>query len=112
MKKVIFGMFAMASLLMGCKANFPVAQQTGKEDMAYLLFVGQNEYGGKEVQVTIDNAEPFTAKVVKSKKANRRGTQYGIGTGARNIVVKCEGKTLYQKKIFVSTQEVKQIILP
>ena len=56
MKKVIFCMFAAASLLTGCKANFPVAQQTGKEDMAYLLFVGQKEYGGKEVRVTIDNA--------------------------------------------------------
>ena len=112
MKKVIFYMFAIASLLTGCKANFPVAQQTGKEDMAYLLFVGQKEYGGKEVQVTIDNAEPFTAKVVKSKKANRRGTQYGIGIGTKNLVVKCDGKTLYQKKIFVSTQEVKQILLP
>ena len=112
MKKVIFYMFAIASLLTGCKANFPVAQQTGKEDMAYLLFVGQKEYGGKEVQVTIDNAEPFTAKVVKSKSANRRVTQYCIGTGTNNLVVKCDGKTLYQKKIFVSTQEVKQIILP
>ena len=105
-------MFATASLLAGCKANFPVAQQTGEEDMAYLLFVGQKEYGGKEVQVTIDNAEPFTAKVVKSKKANRRGTQYGIGTGTKSLVVKCDGKTLYQKKILVSTQEVKQIKLP
>ena len=105
-------MFAAASLLTGCKANLPIAQQTGKEDMAYLLFVGQKEYGGKEVQVTIDNAEPFTAKVVKSKKANRRGTQYGIGTGTKILVVKSDGKTLYQKKIFVSTQEVKQIILP
>ena len=34
MKKVIFCMFAAASLLTGCKAKFPVAQQTGKEDMA------------------------------------------------------------------------------
>ena len=74
MKKVIFCMFAIASLLTGCKANFPVAQQTGKEDMAYLLFVGQTAYGGQEVQVTIANAEPFTAKVVRPKKAHRRGT--------------------------------------
>ena len=105
-------MFAAASLLTGCKANLPIAQQTGKEDMAYLLFVGQKENSGKEFQVTIDNDEQFTAKVVKSKKANRRGTQYGIGTGTKSLVVKCDGKTLYQKKIFVSTQEVKQIILP
>ena len=105
-------MFAIASLLTGCKANFPVAQQSGKEDMAYLLFVGQKEYGGKEVLVMIDNAEPFTAKVVKPKKANRKGTQYGIGIGTKNLVVKSEGRVLYQKKIFVSAQEVKQIILP
>ena len=62
MKKAIFCMFAIASLLIGCKANFPVAQQTGKEDMAYLLFVGQKEYGGKEVQVTIDNANRLRQK--------------------------------------------------
>lgn len=112
MKRVLMYIFAIALLLVGCKANFPVAQQSGKEDVAYLLFVGQKEYGGKEVQVSIDKAEPFTAKVVKSKKSNRRGTQYSIKTGTKTIVVKCDGKILYQKKIFVSTQEVKQILLP
>lgn len=105
-------MLAITTLLVGCKANFPVAQESGKEDMAYLLFVGQNQYGGKDVVVTIDNATPFTAKVIKSKKSNRRGTQYGIATGTRDIKVTSDGKTIYQKKIFVSTQEVKQIVLP
>lgn len=105
-------MFTITTLLVGCKANFPVAQESGKEDMAYLLFVGQNQYGGKDVVVSVDNATPFTAKVVKSKKSNRRGTQYGIATGTRDIKVTSDGKTIYQKKIFVSTQEVKQIVLP
>lgn len=105
-------MLAITTLLVACRANFPVAQESGKEDMAYLLFVGQNQYGGKDVVVTIDNATPFTAKVVKSKKSNRRGTQYGIATGTRDIKVTSDGKTIYQKKIFVSTQEVKQIVLP
>lgn len=99
-------------LLAACKANFPVAQESGKEDMAYLLFVGQSQYGGQEVEVTIDNATPFTAKVVKAKKSNRRGTQYGIATGTRDLKVTANGQTIYQKKIFVSTQEVKQIQLP
>lgn len=111
MKKILT-ILAVATLLIGCKANFPVAQESGKEDMAYLLFVGQNQYGGKDVLVTIDDATPFTAKVVKSKKSNRRGTQYGIATGTRDIKVTYEGETIYQKKIFVSTQEVKQIVLP
>lgn len=111
MKKLLI-LFAMPILLFSCKANFPVAQQSGKEDMAFLLFVSSKEYAGKNIQVTIDNAQPFTAKVVKQKKANRRGTQYGISTGSRNVKVVYEGTTIYQKNIFVSTQEVKQIILP
>lgn len=103
---------ALPLILSGCKANFPVAQESGKEDMAYLLFVSSDQYAGKDVQVAIDNGQPFTARVIKAKKANRRGTQYGIATGTRTLKVSCDGKQLYEKKIFVSTQEVKQIILP
>lgn len=111
MKKLLL-LFSLALLLFSCKANFPVAQQSGKEDMAYLLFVSGKQYAGKQVLVEVDKAQPFEAKVVKQKKSNRRGTQYGIATGSRNLKVSCEGKTIYQKNIFVSTQEVKQIILP
>lgn len=111
MKKLLI-LFAIPLLLMGCRAHLPVAQESGKEDIAYLLFVSPNEYAGEEVQVTIDNNAPFTAKVVKSKKANRRGSQYGIATGTRTLKVSYNGKNLYQKKIFLSSQEVKQIILP
>ncbi len=111
MKRLLI-LLALPLLLFGCKANAPVAQQSGKEDIAYLLFVSDKEYANKEIQVTIDNGQPFTAKVVKQKKANRRGTQYGIATGSRNLKVTYEGQTVYQKKVFLSTQEVKQIILP
>ncbi len=112
MKKKLLFIVSVVLLMTGCRAHLPVAQQGGKDDAAYLLFVGQEEYGGKEVQVTIDDGAPFTAEVVKAKKASRRGTQYGIATGTRNLKVTSEGKVLYQKKIFVSTQEVKQIMLP
>lgn len=111
MKKLLV-ILVVPMLFVCCRANFPVAQESGKEDMAYLLFVGQKQYGGKDVVVTIDNTSPFTAKVVKSRKSNRRGTQYGIATGTRDIKVTSDGKTIYQKKIFVSPQEVKQIVLP
>ena len=36
MKKRLI-LFALPLLLCSCKANFPVAQQSGKEDIAYLL---------------------------------------------------------------------------
>lgn len=113
MKKIIIATLTFACLLLaGCRANFPVAQESGKEDMAFLLFIGQKQYKGKEVQVSVDNATPFTAKVVKQKTSNRRGTQYGVSTGTRDLKVTFEGQTIYQKKVFLSTQEVKQIILP
>ena len=112
--KVIFSLIAIASLLIGCKANYPVAQQSGKEDMAYLVFVGPlNTYGNgsKPVQVDIDG-KVFDAKVVKPKTANRKGTQYGVATGRRNVIVKFNGKIVYQKQLFLSSQETKIINLP
>ena len=111
MKKWLI-LFALPLLLFGCKVNYPVAQQSGKEDMAYLLFISSDEYAGKEVLVTIDNEQPFNAVGVAQKKSKRKGTQYGVSTGTRSLKVTYEGKTLYQKKIFLSTQEVKQIMLP
>lgn len=111
MKKIAFAFAAVVLVILsGCKA--PVAQQGGKEDMAYLLFVSSSQYAGKVVQVSIDEATTFNAEVVKAKKAKRGGRQYGISTGSRSIKVTSQGQVLYQKKIFVSAQEVKQILLP
>jgi hypothetical protein len=114
--KVLFMFCAFASLLIiGCKANYPVAQQSGKEDMAYLVFVGPlNTYGNgsKPVQVTIDGTTTFDAKVVKPKTANRKGTQYGVATGRRVITVKFQGQVVYSKQLFLSSQETKIINLP
>lgn len=112
--KKIFLLCTVCLALVGCKTQFPVAQETGKADMAYLLFVGTNkdDYRDKTVEVTIDDNAPFTANVVWQKRASRRGTQYGIGTGNCNLKVTCNGKVVYEKKVFLSAQETKQIILP
>lgn len=112
--RVLFTMVTIASLLVGCKSNFPVAQQSGKEDMAYLVFVGPRQTygnGSKPVLVDIDGKQ-FEAKVVKPKTANRKGTQYGVATGRKNVTVKFNGQTIYQKQLFLSSQETKIITLP
>ena len=112
--KVLFSWIAIALFFVGCKANYPVAQQSGKEDMAYLVFVGPlGTYGNgsNPVQVDVDGTK-FDAKVVKPKTANRKGTQYGVATGRRNITVKFNGQTVYQKQLFLSSQETKIIKLP
>ena len=39
-KLLLFAIAFVAVLLVGCKTSYPVAMQTGQEDMAYLVFVG------------------------------------------------------------------------
>jgi len=112
--KHFISLIAIAALLVGCKANYPVAQQSGKEDLAYLVFVGPLQTygnGSKPVQVDVDGTK-FDAKVVKPKTANRKGTQYGVATGRRNVTVTFNGQTIYQKQLFLSSQETKIINLP
>jgi len=112
--KFLFTLFAIVCFLAGCKSSFPVAQQSGKEDMAYLVFVGPKDTygnGSKLVQVDVDGTQ-FDAKVVKPKTANRKGTQYGVSTGRKNVTVKFNGNTVYSKQLFLSSQETKIITLP
>lgn len=103
----------LAVLLTACRAHMPVAQQSGKEDIAFLLFVSQSgQYHKKDLTVNIDN-QTYTAKGVKSKTSIRRGTQYTAPTGTHQLTVKSvDGQTLYSKKVFLSVQEVKIITLP
>ena len=113
-KNLLSALLAITCFLVGCKTSFPVAQQTGKEDMAYLVFVGPRQTygnGSKLVQVDVDGTK-FDAKVVKPKTANRKGTQYGVATGNRQITVKFNGETIYSKRLFLSSQETKVINLP
>jgi hypothetical protein len=114
MKKMLFvavALIAMA-LLVGCKGKYPVAQQTGKEDVAFLLFESADQYEGQTVTVTLDGKTTFQAEVVKTKKAHTHGTQYEVSTGPKDIKVEADGKVLYQKKLMLSAQEVKKITLP
>lgn len=112
--RILFVLIAATSLMVACKSSFPVAQQSGKEDMAYLVFVGPLQTygnGSKPVQVDVDGTQ-FDAKVVKPKTSNRKGTQYGVAPGRRNVTVRFNGEVVYQKQLFLSSQETKIITLP
>ena len=97
-------------LFTNCKANYPVTQQSGKEDIAYLLFVSESNKS-YDVDVKIDNSIAFTAKTVKSKNAKSKGTVYTINTGKRKILVSKNGIRIYEKYLFLSPQETKTISL-
>ncbi len=112
MKVKIIAVLSVIVLLCGCRAHMPVAQQSGKEDIAYLLFVSPKEYINEEVTATMDEETSFAAKVVSAKKSNRRGTQYGVATGRHQLTVRSNGRTIYSKQLFLSSQETKIIQLP
>ncbi|MBQ8889205.1 MAG: hypothetical protein IJY59_06935 [Bacteroidaceae bacterium] len=113
MKRTLFFIvLGLALVMVGCKANYPVAQQSGKDDVAFLLFVSASNQSSQIVDVTIDGNTTFEAKTVKAKKANRKGTSYAVATGRRRLKVEKEGQTLYEKEVFLSTQETKIITLP
>ncbi len=114
MKKIAIALICvMAVMLTACRANMPVAQQSGKEDVAYLLFVSQNgQYHKKDLTVTVDN-QTYVAQGIKSKTSDRKGSQYTAPTGTHQLTVKnSAGEILYSKKVFLSQQEVKTIMLP
>ncbi len=111
-KKVLFMLcIIITTCITSCKLGV-YSQEGGKSDQAYLLFVSSDVYSGKTVQVTIDGTTQFEAKVVKEKKSNVKGSLYAISTGRRKIKVEKDGKVLYNKEIFASTQETKKIVLP
>lgn len=102
----------MAVMLTSCRVHQPVEQASGSEDIAYLLFISPNEMAGKTVSVSISGIPQFEAKVVKAKKSNRKGTTYAIPVGRKKIKVTIGARVVYEKEIFVSSQETKTITLP
>ncbi|MCM1079393.1 MAG: hypothetical protein NC344_10830 [Bacteroidales bacterium] len=108
----IFVLACAAVLLASCRAHLPVSQETGKEDLANIIFISAGNRGSYDVSVQLDNDTKFTASTVKAKKSNRRGTQYTVKTGTRHLVIRKDGNVIYDKKLFLSSGETKEIQLP
>ena len=110
--KLIFGsvLCLMMVLFTNCSIKYPTTKQSGKEDIAYLIFVseGNKKY---EVDVVIDETTAFSAKTVKAKKSDLKGKIYSANTGKRKITVSKKGQKISEKYIFLSPQETKTILL-
>jgi lipoprotein len=109
--KYILGIFAVFCLLLsGCKVG-NVASSQGLSDQAFLFFTSTHKYR-TPVSVTIDKTTHFDAKVVKEGKHTVKGDTYAVATGKRHVVVSYQGKILFERDVFLSTQETKKIALP
>ncbi len=97
-------------------AKYPIETSSGKEDVAFLLFISQEgEYAKKDVTVNIDGKTTFTAQPIRAKRGKEKlkGTQYKVATGRRKVVVtNANGDVIFSRDLMLSTQDTKQIILP
>lgn len=88
-------------------------ESRGLENQAYLQFVrGTQGSYSDGVEVYVDDAEPFVAKVNKLNSRTVKGDVYVINSGTRHLKVTHRGTVLYEKTIVLSTQETRRIQLP
>ena len=75
-------------------------------------FIGNpGNYSGL-VNVNIDDKTTFQAEVNKDHADRPKGKVYAISTGTHVVTVSYNNNVIFKKKIFVSTQETKKIMLP
>ncbi|MCT4599326.1 MAG: hypothetical protein N4A32_00295 [Marinifilaceae bacterium] len=92
-----------AVLLSSCKVGV-MSESYGLEDNGFIQVVSDTK---KEfVVLVIDDTKRFEVKVDKLRKMKVRGKKYTISTGKHNIKVYNQaGKLLYNKMVFISTQQ-------
>jgi hypothetical protein len=94
-----------------CKVGM-VSESKGKAQEAFLQLIESQTKYPDGVQVGIDENAPFVAKVNKETKMGVRGDVYVIPTGRHRVKIMVDGRTIYNREIFTSSQETKQIQIP
>ncbi|WP_304296141.1 hypothetical protein [Porphyromonas gulae] len=85
----------------------------GMQDESYLIVTASKQYLGETVFVSIDGDSTVQAVPIKEKHAVRKGKRIVVSPGKHTVVVTDRaGVRLYEKQIFVSTNNGKMIHLP
>ena len=108
MKKILF-FTILTALLIGCGITKTVSK--GIENQAFLLIVGTPSNYPNGVEVIIDDKTKFNAEVQKNRDKVKHLRLYGISTGKHKVSISKNNKSIYEKIIFVSSQQTKKIIL-
>jgi outer membrane lipopolysaccharide assembly protein LptE/RlpB len=109
MKNLIF-FTVLTFLLTGC--GITKSSSTGVENQAFILIVGTPSKYPEGVKVVIDDKTKFNSEVHKNRDKVKHLRLYGISTGKHKISILKNNKTIYEKLIFLSSQQTKKIILP
>lgn len=109
MKKIIL-FTILTSLLISCGVT--KSNVRGVENQAFLLILGTPSKYPNGVKVVIDDKTRFNSEVQKNRDKVKHLRLYGISTGKHKISISQNNKTIYEKIIFLSSQQTKKIILP
>jgi len=101
----------LTSFFLLCSCGGIKTKSVGLENEAFLEFVGPVKSYSDGIDVSVDNKINFKAIVNKDKVAYMKGKVYAISTGTHILKVSYKGQTLYEKQIFVASQETKKIEL-
>lgn len=113
MKKILFALVVLlVGVLSSCKTG-TFTSEYGKEDIAYVFLTSSGDMAGKTVLVQIDDANSFEMKVRKAKQSTEKhnGKAFSIMPGTRHMKITYKGQLIYEKDIFVSSQQTKLINL-
>lgn len=99
-------------VLASCKTGVYTAEY-GKEDVAFISLISSDVMANKDVQVIVDDETQFTAHIQKAKQSTEKhnGKLFAIKPGKRHLKIVYQGKVIYEKEIFVSSQQTKLINL-
>lgn len=109
MKKILF-FTILTTLLIGCDITKTLSR--GIENQAFLLIVGTPSKYPKGVEVVLDDKTIFNAEVQKNSAKVKHLRLYGISSGKHKVSISKNNNSIYEKIIFVSSQQTKKIVLP
>ncbi|WP_298949671.1 hypothetical protein [uncultured Polaribacter sp.] len=109
MKKILF-ITILTTLLVGCGVTKTISR--GIENQAFLLILGTPSNYPNGVEVVIDEKTKFNAEVQKNRDKVKHLKLYGISSGKHKVSISKNNKRIYEKIIFLSSQQTKKIILP
>lgn len=108
MKKLILLLFIFIS-----SCGVTKTSSSGIENQSFLSFETSDKRNYPEgVEVILDDKTSFKAEVFKNRDKVKHIRLYGISTGKHKVSVLFNGKVIYEKTIFLSSQQTKKIILP
>ena len=110
MKKLLY-LLIIGLFISGCTTGVRTLSK-GLDNNSYLEFIGDPDKYANGVTVVIDDNTQFTAFVNKPNAKKPKGSVYAIKDGQHTISVSSNSKVLYLQRVFISSQETRQINLP